>query len=111
MIDQFLLEHLDKVKIACKECNVSKLYAFGSIVDGRFVKGKSDVDLLVEFDRKMMSNHEISKALLKLWIRLQGILNCKVDLITSNNIKGHYFKKYLNLYKELIYDEVDIKLS
>jgi predicted nucleotidyltransferase len=103
MIDNFLMSKLVEIRQACKVNNVVNLYAFGSIVDGRYKKGESDIDLMVEFDSKKFSKKENSKHLLKLWMELQLILGAKVDLITNENIKGDYFKKYLELYKENIY--------
>lgn len=105
MIHQYLTRHLDEISQLCLRYRVSRLYAFGSLVDGRFEAGKSDVDLLVEFDKSELSKKEIARSLLELWIELQELLQCKVDLITTDKIKGDFFKKYLNLYKELIYSK------
>ncbi len=104
MIDDFLKSKLPEIIVSCKANNVVRLYAFGSIVDGRFREGKSDIDLLVEFDDKAFTKKENTKHLLKLWIETQHILGVKVDLISSHNIRGKFFKKYLEMYKELIYD-------
>lgn len=106
MIDSFLKSKLEEIKEACKAHNVVSLYAFGSVVDGRFRKGESDIDLLVEFDSKKFSKKDNLRHMLKLWIELQRILDTKVDLITNENIKGSYFKKYLKLYKENIYKKL-----
>ena len=105
MIDPFLLQHMDQVRQECKINEVSKLYAFGSIVDGRFKQGKSDIDLLIEFDNNKVSQKDQAKNMLRLWINLQKLLNCKVDLVSRNTVNGVYFKKYLALYKELIFEK------
>lgn len=104
MIDDFLQSKLEEISAVCAKNKVVRLYAFGSVVDGRFKKGKSDIDMLVEFDHQSNSKKENSKHLLKLWMSMQTILESKVDLISSENIQGEYFKKYLNLYKVKIYD-------
>ena len=104
MIDPYLEEKLPQLIDACNRYNVARLFAFGSIVDGRFVKGSSDIDLLVEFDEQLPPK-EKSKQLLKLWIQLQAILESKVDLVTNDNIEGAYFKKYLELYKVKIFEK------
>jgi len=105
VIDEFLVQNLSKISKACEKNGVAKLYAFGSIVDGRFVHGKSDIDLLVEFPENQQDKKANSKNLLLLWMELQGILETKVDLVTTDTIKGEHFKKYLELYKELIYEK------
>ncbi len=110
MIDPFLKTKLSEIREACNTNNVVRLYVFGSVVDGRFKEGKSDIDMLVEFDSNQHSKKENSRNLLKLWMELQAILGAKVDLITTENIQGAYFKKYLDLYKEKIFErntEVD----
>lgn len=101
-IHKYLQIRLPLVSIACQHYKVKKLYAFGSIVDGRFIEGTSDIDLLVELEEK----DEFIRAnnLLNLWLDLQLVLNCQVDLISKECIRGKYFKKYLMLYKVLIFD-------
>lgn len=103
MIDPFLESNMKQIEESCIKHNVVYLYAFGSVVDGRFKKGISDIDMLVEFDSHK-SNKENAKNLLKLWIDLQSILDSKVDLISTDNIEGEYFKKYLELYKVKIFE-------
>lgn len=103
MIDDYLNQRMESIHELCQQHGVAKLYAFGSIVDGRFEAGKSDIDLLVEFISE--DQKQTAKALFLLWIGLQNLLACKVDLITSDGVKGKYFKKYMKLYKELIYEE------
>ncbi len=103
MIDKFILQHLNEIKALCKEHNVRILYAFGSIVDGRFQEGKSDIDLLIEFDHD--DKEKKAKSLFLIWVQLQELLKHKVDLVSSDKLKGKYFKKYLDLYKEEIYSK------
>ena len=93
MIDPFLKSKIKFIEKSCMQHEVIKLFAFGSIVDGRFKRGKSDIDMMVEFDSNK-SKKENSRNLLKLWIDLQTILDSKVDLISTENIEGEYFKKY-----------------
>jgi predicted nucleotidyltransferase len=104
MIDEFIIQNLSEIREVCRKNNVERLYVFGSIVDGRFVKGSSDIDMMVEFNKTLYTKKENSRSLVRLWIQLQTILNTKVDLITSENIEEEYFKKYLRLYKEIVYE-------
>lgn len=108
MIDSHLQSHLPEIKAKCLFHDVSKLYAFGSVVDGRFNYGTSDIDFLIEFENESFTKQEISRKILLLWIDFQEILNSKVDIILNKNIKGRYFKKYLELYKVLIFDKNEI---
>ena len=102
MLHDYLNDRLPEVSGLCLKYRVKRLYAFGSVVDGRFVEGKSDIDLLVELKR--MPKDEKYKMLVQLWFDLQNVLSCKVDLITGDSIKGKYFKKYIEMYKELVFE-------
>ena len=106
MLDNFLIKNLNSINKACDKYNVERLYVFGSIVDGRFIEGKSDIDMLVEFSDIHTSSDQKPDMLLKLWIRLQSILESKVDLIVNENIDDEHFIKYLNLYKQLVYERI-----
>jgi predicted nucleotidyltransferase len=103
-MDVFLSAYLEEIKALCMQNHVQRMYAFGSVVDGRFRRGTSDIDLLVEFDKTHLTRKEISRSLLNLWIQLQELLQSKVDLITEDTVQGEYFLKYLNLYKVLIFE-------
>lgn len=103
MIHEYLENRMPAITTICQRYGVKRLYAFGSIVDGRFIKNKSDIDLLVElYPHK--TTEEKAKNLFNVWMDLQNIVDCQVDLITPSCIRGKYFKKYLNLYKEVIFD-------
>ncbi|QMW03204.1 nucleotidyltransferase family protein [Spirosoma foliorum] len=102
MLHPYFSARLPAIRAVCQAHGVNKLYAFGSIVDGRFIEGKSDIDLFVEL--RTNSPEIKARTLLLLWIDLQRILNCDVDLLTSKCIRGKYFQKYLKLYKVLVFD-------
>lgn len=105
MTESPLKVHEAEVFDLCVREKVSKLYAFGSVVDGRYIHGKSDIDFLVEFDKNQLTKQEISRSLLLLWISFQKIFKCDVDLISTDGIRGRYFKKYLSMYKVKVFDK------
>jgi hypothetical protein len=101
MIHPHLAAQMDAIHKLCEQHQVARLYAFGSVVDGRFKPGKSDIDLLIEFED--VDEKQKAQSLFLLWVSFQQLLQCKVDLISAQNIEGEYFKKYLKLYKEQIF--------
>lgn len=101
MMHEHLRCRLPQLTEICQQHGVKQLYAFGSVVDGRFRAGQSDVDLLVEL--LPCSKEEKAQRLVRLWFAFQAVLACEVDLITPDCVRGKYFKKYLSLYKERIY--------
>jgi predicted nucleotidyltransferase len=105
-MDSYLTERLPAIREVCLMHKVKALYVFGSVVDGRFRPGESDVDMWVELKR--MGKAEQAKSLLQLWLKFQEILNCEVDLLPKNGIRGKVFKKYLEMYQMKVFDVNEI---
>jgi len=72
---------------------VSKLGIFGSYTRNDFTEN-SDVDLMVDFDRK------IGMEFISLADELEKILNKKVDLVTEGSVNRHIFPY---VQKDLLY--------
>jgi hypothetical protein len=77
-----------------KKYGVKKIGLFGSYTKGR-QQVKSDVDILVEFEKseKTFDNY------MGLKLFLEDLLNCKVDLVISETIKPElkpYIMKSVN---------------
>jgi predicted nucleotidyltransferase len=72
---------------------VSKLGIFGSYTRNDFTEN-SDVDLMVDFDRK------IGMEFISLADELEKILNKKVDLVTEGSVNRHVFPY---VQKDLLY--------
>jgi predicted nucleotidyltransferase len=85
----------------CKAHKVSKLYVFGSVINGKFT-GKSDLDFLVEIEE----NDPLSRGelLLSLWNELEDYCHRKVDLLTESSLKNPYLKEEIIRTRKLIYD-------
>ncbi len=84
------IEDIKKVSApACRDFNVKRLDAFGSIARGTST-ASSDVDLLVEF-----RDPEIrpAKRFFGLLHQLEDSLGCKVDLLTFGSLRNPYFRK------------------
>ncbi|WP_343671500.1 nucleotidyltransferase domain-containing protein [Chitinophaga sp.] len=101
-MDRYLTDRLPAIREACLLHKVKVLYVFGSVVDGRFRPGESDVDMWVELKR--MEKRKQAGSLLQLWLKLQEILDCEVDLLPKNAIRGEVFKKYLDMYQVKVFD-------
>jgi predicted nucleotidyltransferase len=86
----------------CEKYNVNKLFAFGSIVTGKFSTNNSDIDFYVEL--MPMVAFDRGQALIELWDHLEGLFDRKIDLVTDQPIRNHYFLAELEKTKQLIYD-------
>lgn len=98
----YLSGRLPAIREACLLHRVKTLYVFGSVIDGRFKPGESDIDMWIELKR--MNKTEQARTLMKIWLLFQQILSCEVDLITKSCIRGAPFKRYLKHYQVKIFD-------
>ncbi|NIG54469.1 nucleotidyltransferase family protein [Chitinophaga sp. Cy-1792] len=96
-----LQDRLPALRTFCETHAIAELYAFGSVIDGRFRPGSSDIDLWI--DLLPLEGMEKPRRLVRIWLGLQELLECKVDLILKEGIRGATFKKYLSIYQVKIY--------
>lgn len=101
-IDSIIEKHYQELLKLCQQHKVDRLYAFGSLVDGRFNVESSDMDLVVEL--LPMTPLEKGETLLSLWNALEKLFGREVDLLTDKPIKNPYLKKSIEEKKQLIYD-------
>ena len=76
---------------ACREFNVKRLDAFGSVARGTSTTS-SDVDLLVEFREPEICP---AKRFFGLLHQLEDSLGCEVDLLTLGSLRNPYFRKHV----------------
>ena len=83
------LEDIKKAALpACREFDVRRLDAFGSIARDT-TNASSDVDLLVEFREPSRSP---AKRFFGLLHQLEDTLGCEVDLLTMASLRNPYFR-------------------
>lgn len=92
--------NIQKIVALCKKHKVNKLFVFGSILTNRF-NDKSDVDLLVAFDKSEVSDYFNNYFDLK--YSLEELLGREIDLLEEQTIKNPYLKKNVDATKMLIY--------
>lgn len=85
---------------ACREFNVRRLDAFGSIARGSATES-SDVDLIVEF---VEPNQNPAKRFFGLLHQLEDALGCEVDLLTVNSLRNPYFRAHVMTERVPIYE-------
>lgn len=77
---------LAKLKRFCKSHHIVRLSLFGSVLTDRFNK-KSDIDVLVEFDRKHIPSFF---GLADMQFELEEYFNRNVDLRTPNDLSQYF---------------------
>ncbi len=83
---------------------ITKMYLFGSVLTPFFKEGKSDIDMLVEFDEKGLLPEQVGELYLDFSWNVEKFLNRKVDIVRNRTFKNPFFEKSLNHHKILFYD-------
>lgn len=84
----------------CLLHKVKSLYAFGSVLTGRF-GNDSDIDLIVDFEPVDINLYADNYYDLK--FSLQDILHRNIDLLEAKAIKNPFFLKAINKQRQLLY--------
>ena len=84
----------------CLKYHVKTLYAFGSVLTGRF-SNDSDVDMIVAFND--IPVEEYADNYFDFKFSLQDIFNRPIDLLEEQAIKNPYFKQNIDRNKLLLY--------
>lgn len=84
----------------CKEFDVERLDAFGSIARGTSTTS-SDIDLLVEFKNPDQS---LARRFFGFLHCLEDVLGCRIDLLTSSGLRNPYFRAQVMRERVNIYE-------
>ncbi|KAA6324343.1 hypothetical protein EZS27_019361 [termite gut metagenome] len=95
-----LYPYIKEIENLCRQYNVKKLYAFGSVLTDAFNKD-SDVDLIVAFEDIPVDNYADNYFDFK--FSLQDIFKRPIDLLEEQAIKNPYFRQSVNQKRQLIY--------
>lgn len=90
-----------EIDALCRAVGVRRLDLFGSAADGRFDEDTSDVDVLVEFDRRPGFDYFGSYFALK--DGLERILGRPVDVVSATSIRNPYFRAEVMRTREPLY--------
>ncbi len=85
----------------CRHYGVRRLELFGSAALSQDVKGKSDLDFLVEFESLPVKGY--ADRYFGLLEDLQDLFRCSIDLVVESAIKNPYFRESIERTKILFY--------
>lgn len=94
--------NMQQIAALCKKHKVNKLFAFGSVLTDKF-NDKSDVDLLVDFDKEKIDLFDYADNFFGFQFALEKLFNRKVDITEDSAVKNPYFRQELDETKALIY--------
>ena len=89
---------LQEVQSLCGHLEIEELYFFGSSINGKFIEGKSDLDIFVNTSEKNIKN------IVRLSYELRKMFGCSVDVFhkkwrTHSEIEEHLKDNKLLIYK------------
>lgn len=87
---EFLIAHREQIIALAKKHGASNVRVFGSVARGKATPN-SDIDLLIDQDWSKLS----SWGGMGLQLELQDLLDCPVDVATSDELKPHIRERVL----------------
>ena len=96
----YFTPYSEQINNLCRQYNVNRLFAFGSVLTDKFSE-KSDVDLIVDFDKQAVKDYFINYFDFK--YSLENVFKRDVDLLEEQPIRNSYLKKNIENSKTLIY--------
>lgn len=93
---------LDAIAAACQQHQVLRMHLFGSALRDDFDPGRSDLDLLVEF--QPIEPRALVRAYFDLEHQLASITGQTVDLVMADAVRNPYVRRDIEASKQLIYE-------
>jgi len=95
-IDVYFEGKIEQVHAICADLSIEELYFFGSSCNGKFIQGKSDLDILIN------TSVENEKNLVKLSAELSKLFDCSVDVFHMNWSMHPEIQEHLDACKILV---------
>jgi predicted nucleotidyltransferase len=100
MQDFILAKHLEIAEL-CRKHHVRRLSVFGSAARDDFDPATSDVDLRIEFDSASIERY--ADNYFDLHESLEALLQRRVDILSSPQIRNRYFRKAVESSQVMLY--------
>ena len=96
----FFCKYRPSIIALCEKHKVKWLFAFGSVLTSRFTE-KSDIDLVVDFDKAKIEDYFSNYFDLK--YALEKLLNRDINLLEEQAIRNPVLRRNIDRTKSLIY--------
>lgn len=95
-------QQLPQIIEICKRHHVKRLVLFGSALDDSFDPARSDVDLLIDFER--MEPEEHAESYWDLIVELEAALSRPVDVVKRHMVRNPYLERSIDRHHAVVYD-------
>lgn len=99
-MNSFFITYMHVISELCQKYKVNKLFAFGSVLTGRF-NAESDIDFVVDFKDIDLSDY--ADNYLDLRDALAKTFGHEVDLLEDKAIRNPILRRNIDKSKQLIY--------
>ena len=96
----FFSKYRPSIIALCEKHKVKWLFAFGSVLTSRFTE-KSDIDLVVDFDKAKIEDYFSNY--FDLIYALEKLLNRDINLLEEQAIRNPVLRRNIDRTKSLIY--------
>lgn len=100
-MQRIIEQNMEEIIRICIHRKVRRLAVFGSAIDDWFDPTRSDLDLIVEFEKMRPAEH--AEHYFGLAEDLERLLKCQIDLVEPEPIRNPYFRKSLEATQVEIY--------
>ena len=97
----FFSKYRPSIIALCEKHKVKLLFAFGSVLTSRFTE-KSDIDLVVDFDKEVEQVDYVNN-FFDLRDALSAIFHREIDLLEDKAIRNPVLRRNIDRTKSLIY--------
>ncbi len=91
----------EAIAALCRKYGVVRMDVFGSVLRDDYDPGRSDVDLLVDFEAR--DPYAIAEAYFDMLDELRELLGGRVDLVMAGAIKNPYILADIEASKQVLY--------
>ena len=91
----------EAIAALCRKYGVVRMDVFGSVLRDDYDPGRSDVDLLVDFETR--DPYALAEAYFDMLDELRELLGGPVDLVMSGAIKNPYILADIEASKQVLY--------
>ncbi|MHB1324426.1 MAG: nucleotidyltransferase family protein [Coriobacteriia bacterium] len=91
----------EAIAALCRKYGVVRMDVFGSVLRDDYDPGRSDVDLLVDFEAR--DPYALAEAYFDMLDELRELLGGPVDLVMSGAIKNPYILADIEASKQVLY--------
>ena len=108
---ELVKNNLRSIQLLCEKYHVAQLSLIGSALSSKAFNEKSDIDLLLKFNKEHIPEIDYADNYFTLLFELQKVFQRKVDLISEEKLSNPYFIASVEATRQTLYESGNKKIS